>query len=154
MSKFAKISEAGVVAQVFVGDLAKAFHPSIAAEFVPVGDDVEVGMIRNSKGKYDPAPEVEVTEDIKVTEPETILSPVEFMDLFKPEEEAAIRLGARSTEYPEVAVQMEMFLDRVRTAGAINLSDPRVLGGLAALKTAGIIDEKRRKKIAAGEAPS
>lgn len=154
MARYARInSTTQAVEEVFEGNIKTAFHPSIQAAWIKVPASVEVGMIRNGEGGFDPAPELEVPEDpIPVDNPNKEFSPVDFMDLFKPEEEIAIRLAAKEAT-PE-GVAMEMFLDRVKNVSFIRLDDPRVTAGLAALKTAGIISEARRKKIAAGAAPS
>lgn len=74
---------------------ADGFHPSIAAEFEPVPDDVQVGWVRSEDGEWDaptPTPEPEPTpaEHPKV-------SPVEFKLLFTSQERVAIK-AARATD--------------------------------------------------------
>ena len=72
---------------------AEQFHPSIAEQFEPVPDDVQVGWVRNEEGEWEaptPTPEPTPSEATKV-------SPVEFKLLFTSQERVAIK-AARATD--------------------------------------------------------
>jgi hypothetical protein len=90
-------------------------------------------------------------------EPERVpYSSIEFMDLFTDAEEGAIRVLARSTNPDELqaSVQMEAFLARVVAATVIYLDDARVVAGIDALLTLGILTQVRVDDVLAGQAPS
>jgi hypothetical protein len=150
MSKYALIVGGNVI-QIVDQDPVLLFHPSIAGDFVPVPDEVEVGFTVEGEGKdavFSPpvAPE-------PVTEPEPVVvaktfSALEFLDLFTLPEEIAIR-GARLAG----DLYVESFMDRLDKANLIHLDDPRVVAGLDYLVVAELITPERHDHILTGAAP-
>tara|TARA_R110000824_G_scaffold233678_2_gene422002 strand:- start:725 stop:1165 length:441 start_codon:yes stop_codon:yes gene_type:complete len=111
-------------------------------------DGLGIGWTDAGGGVYEAPP---------APEPERVAySSIEFMDLFTDAEEAAIRVLARSTNPDEVqaSVQMEAFLARVVAATVIYLDDERVVAGIDALLTLGILTQVRVDAVLAGQAPS
>jgi hypothetical protein len=145
MAKQAKI-EGGVVTSIIVADAAFDGHD------VEVPNDKVVGI----GTAYDPGTGFDAP-DLVVASQAVPLTALQFMDLFTPSEEGAIRMLARSTDPSElsVSVQMESFLARIVAAQGIFLDDPRVVAGAQALRALGILDtDERLAQVLSGSAPA
>jgi hypothetical protein len=68
--------------------------------------------------------------------------PLEFKELFTLPERKAMRAAARENE------DLEDFLDLLNAAGEVHIDDPRVVAGLNAFVSAGILTAARRGEIA------
>lgn len=86
MTNFARIIE-NVAVDVSINP-PEQFHPSIAAEFQPVPDEVQAGWVRSESGEWI-APEPTPQPEPAATYPK--VSPVEFLLLFTISERVAIR---------------------------------------------------------------
>ena len=143
MSNFARIVDN--VAVDVSSNPAEEFHPSIAAEFEPVPDDVQVGWVRNEDGEWEaptptPEPTPAPTESPKV-------SPVEFKLLFTPAERVAIKL-ARATD-PVIEDFFEIVEDSRLTVVDLGLQSTQE--SLAYLQSKGLITDERRHQIISGQ---
>lgn len=143
MSNFARIVDN--VAVDVSSNPAEEFHPSIAAEFEPVPDDVQVGWVRNEDGELEaptptPEPTPAPTESPKV-------SPVEFKLLFTSAERVAIKL-ARATD-PVIEDFFEIVEDSRLTVVDLGLQSTQE--SLAYLQSKGLITDERRHQIISGQ---
>ena len=143
MTNYARIIEN--VAVDVSSNPAEEFHPSIAAEFEPVPDEVQVGWVRNEGGEWEapaPSPEPEPTpsEAPKV-------SPVEFKLLFAPAERVAIK-AARATD-PVIDDFYDIVEDPRLTHVDLGLQSTQ--DALAYLEAKGLITTARRQEVLAGQ---
>lgn len=76
-----------------------------------------------------------------VPKPSPILTRLAFMDKFTTAELVAIYTEAKTN------VEVEIWLDKVKAAEDINLSDPRTRDALAMLEASGLIGEGRADEI-------
>lgn len=135
MTQFAKI-EGGAVVSIVVSDGPWDGHDVE----VPSDKAVKIGTSYTPVGGF-------VADDIAPPAPARRgLTSLEFMDLFTPTEEGAIRMLARSTDpaQAQASVQMEAFLARIMVADVIYLDDPRVVFGANALRALGILTTDAR----------
>lgn len=124
---------------------AEEFHPSIAAEFEPVPDEVQVGWGRNEDGEWEaptptPEPTPAPTESPKV-------SPVEFKLLFAPAERVAIK-AARATD-PVIDDFYDIVEDPRLTHVDLGLQSTK--DALSYMVAQGLLTEERRLEILAGQ---
>jgi len=77
-------------------------------------------------------------------EPVTIITRLAFMEKFTTTELVAIYTEAKT------AVELEVFLDKVKAADEIDLTDSRTREGVAVLESMGLIGEGRAVEILAG----
>lgn len=141
--------ENGVVVNVIEAEsvaVAQKVFPDAA-----LSDDsnLQIGWIDKGKGVFEAPPQPQDTP--------RDLTAIEFMDLFTPQEEGAIRVLARSTDPAqlEASVMMESFLARIMAADGISLSDPRVIYGANAIRQLGIFKtDARRDAVLAGNPPA
>jgi len=93
-----------------------------------------IGMMYEG-GEFVPAPQ----------EPEQItqISRLDFMDRFTDTELAGVFAAAKAS--PAV----EVWVEKVKAASSIDLTDPRTVSGVQALETAGLIAEGRADEILA-----
>lgn len=123
---------------------AEEFHPSIAAEFEPVPDDVQVGWVRNEEGEWEaptPTPEPEPTPSEA-----TKVSPVEFKLLFTSAERVAIK-AARATD-----TVIDDFYDIVEDPRLtfVDLGLQSTQDALSYMVAQGLLTEDRRTEILSG----
>lgn len=159
-TKFARILD-GVATDVFVGDLEERFHPSLAAEFVPVPETVEEGWTLAAGAWSAP---------VRVPLPPLRTGPVrlpkiDFLRLFTAEETIAFNLLRKRVQAltPEnygsadaatrALVGFEVFLGRYDAlADQIELDHPETLQGLDLLVALNVLTPARRAEVAAGRA--
>ena len=122
---------------------AEQFHPSIAADFQPVPDEVRQGWVRTDDAWSAPAsvPQPEPAA------PPIIVTPIQFQMLFTSAERIAIR-HARATD--EIIDDFCQIVEDPRLA-EVNLSLGSVREGIAYLRQVGIITEDREAQILAGQ---
>ena len=142
MSNFARIVDN--VAVDVSSNPADEFHASIAAEFEPVPDEVQVGWVRNEGGEWEaptptPEPTPAPTESPKV-------SPVEFKLLFAPAERVAIK-AARATD-PVIDDFYDIVEDPRLTHVDLGLQSTK--DALSYMVAQGLLTEERRLEILAG----
>lgn len=145
MSKHARIIS-NIAIDVVTGNPAQFFHPDIAAQFVPVSDEVEIGWQRDpdtgawsAPASVNPQPEPPA-EAMKV-------SPIEFKLLFTAQERVAIK-ATRSTD-PVIDDFFEVVEDPRLTH--VNLGLQSTQDALAYLEAKGLITTSRRQEILAGQ---
>lgn len=141
MSNFARIID-NVAVDVST-DPENSFHPDIAAEFVPVPDNVAPGWVKGTDGKWSapvtPAPQPEAPVYPKV-------GPIHFQMLFTPEE-AITADGLKATD--KVLASFWKLIDDPRT-DVVDLGLQSVQNAieytLTAVKAAGVaVDVPARK---------
>jgi hypothetical protein len=146
MARFAKVTGGNVVS-IILADAAFNGH-NIA---IPPEKDVPVGAV------YDAATGFNVPDRAPAAPPRIGLTRLEFMDLFTPAEEGAIRLLARSTDpaQAQVSALMESLLRRIEAADVIYLDDARVVDGINGVRSLGILaTDARRDEVLAGQSPA
>lgn len=162
--KFARIV-AGVAVDVTAADPAQLFHPAVAAEFVPVPDQVETGWMLDGEDWTAP----EAVEEPEVYQP-VQLAVIDFLRLFTTAElagfnalrkacaaltEADYQAAAGGDQAKAALVGFEVFLafyDALR-AGLIELNHPDTVQGLSLLVPLGVLTAPRLAQVLAGEAP-
>lgn len=77
-------------------------------------------------------------------EPVTVITRLAFMEKFTTPELVAIYTEAKT------AVELEVFLDKVKAADEVDLTDSRTREGVAVLASMGLIGEGRAVEILAG----
>ena len=117
---------------------AEEFHPSIAAEFEPVPDEVQVGWVRNEDGEWE-APAPSPSEATKV-------SPVEFKLLFTSAERVAIK-AARASD-----TVIDDFYDIVEDPRLtfVDLGLQSTQDALSYMVAQGLLTDERRSEILSG----
>jgi hypothetical protein len=76
------------------------------------------------------------------TAPQAIqISKLQFLDAFEDDELEAIYTAAKSV------VKIEIFLDKFKLAEFIDISDPKLQGGIHALESAGLLQPGRASQI-------
>lgn len=73
--------------------------------------------------------------------PPPSVTPLEFLERFTPQERNAIRVAAKQN------ADLEDWLDLLRAATLVVLTDPRTVAGLEAFVAAGILTEPRKDEI-------
>ena len=134
MSNFARIIN-NVAVDVST-DPENHFHPDIAAMFVAVPDDVKPGWVLVDDSWQAPsivaAPEASAPRHI---------TPAAYFRRFTISEEAAIRTAAQNN------MVLTVLLARVEAAKFVDLDDPGVSDGLAALVHAELLTAERAEAI-------
>ncbi|MFC0407906.1 hypothetical protein [Roseomonas elaeocarpi] len=132
-----------------VGFYADDVNPVIPEGAVEISEDAYAEWLTNSDtrcwkdgalvGCAAPAPAVITTRTI---------TPREFRNRFTAEEKSAITLAAsKGLEAGDATLQV--FLDDLAAAGAVDLDDPDLLAGVHTLLVAGLITEARAKAVLA-----
>lgn len=135
-----------VAVDVVIGDPAKFFHPAVAAEFVPVPDEVENGWHRDAgTGAWSAPAPVETGPEPTVEAPK--VSPVEFKLLFTAQERVAMK-DARATD-PVIDDFFDIVEDPRLTHVNLGLQSTR--DALAYLEAKDLITTTRRQEILAGQ---
>jgi hypothetical protein len=123
-------------------DPTNHFHPTIAAEFIPVPDEVQHGWVRTDGEWAAPAPTPQ--PEPEPTYPK--VTPVEFKMLFASAERIAIK-AARETD-PVIDDYFDIVEDpRLQV---VDLGLHSVQEGIHYLQTIGILTEDRVSQILAG----
>ena len=115
------------------------FHPDL--KWIKAATSVEVGMVKQADGSYafpEPAPENAPPTASTTAMPLTKLA---FMNRFTMEELAAIYTAAKTE------VLVEVFLDKLKLAEHVDVTDPHTIGGLQALAASGLLTEARVQAV-------
>lgn len=124
------------------------FHPDL--KWVKAPSHVVAGMVKQEDGSFvvpEPAPDnAAPPPDLPVFEPLTppptsILSKLAFMNRFTLEELGGIYTAARKS------VMVEVFLDKLRLAEHVDVTDPQTIAGLQSLAGAGLLSEARLQEV-------
>lgn len=115
------------------------FHSDL--KWIKAATSVEAGMVKQPDGSYafpEPAP-----ENAHPTAPTTAmpLTKLAFMNRFTMEELAAIYTAAKTE------VLVEVFLDKLKLAEHVDVTDPHTIGGLQALAASGLLSEARVQAV-------
>ena len=144
MSKYARIDQRTTI-EVVTQNPSTIFHPSVAATFISVPDEVVVGSTVDDDGVWsapvtpDPAPEV-----TPAPPPTRELTPAEFILLFSPAELLAIKNSAD----PVINLYWEMIYEKDRIK-SINANNPLLDQILGLFATDGVITSERATEIKA-----
>jgi hypothetical protein len=126
MAIYAQIGESGVVVGVSdLGVRGQVNRPDMI-EIQSAGRDL-LGMVYEN-GEFLPGPG---------PEPRTVLTRLEFISRFSDAELAAIYTAAKK----EIA--LEIYLDKLRAAQDVTITDARTVAGVEALAAAGLIKSGR-----------
>lgn len=83
----------------------------------------------------------QTAQAIVPSEPITVITKLAFMNRFTMEELAAIYTAARTE------VMVEVFLDKLKLAEHVDVSDPNTIAGLHALAAGGLLSEARVQAV-------
>ena len=115
------------------------FHPDLKWTKAAVG--VQAGMVKQADGSFafsEPAPENAIAATLTSATPLTKLA---FMNRFTMEELAAIYTAAKTE------VMVEVFLDKLKLAEHVDITDPQTTAGLQALAASGLLTEIRVQEV-------
>lgn len=115
------------------------FHPDL--KWIKAATSVEVGMVKQADGSFafpEPAPENAIEAPLT---PATPLTKLAFMNRFTMEELAAIYTAAKTE------VMVEVFMDKLKLAEYVDVTDPQTIAGLQALAASGLLTEARVQEI-------
>lgn len=137
MTKWAQVASSGVLIDLVEIDPAILFHPTIAADFEVVPDNVEMSYIKDSEGNFkapaaDPAPTV-VTE--------SNLSEGDFLAKLTRAERQGIS-SARSSN-----ADLDDFMTMLEKRGFVTVSDSDVQADINAFVAASVISQASADKI-------
>ena len=115
------------------------FHPDL--KWIKAATSVEAGMVKQADGSY--AFPVPAAENIAPTTQASItpLTKLAFMNRFTMEELAAIYTAAKTE------VMVEVFLDKLKLAEHVDVTDPQTRAGLQALAASGLLTEARVQEV-------
>jgi hypothetical protein len=115
------------------------FHPDL--KWIKAAVSVQAGMVKQADGSFafpEPAPE----KTIAVGQlPATPLTKLAFMNRFTMEELVAIYTAAKTE------VLVEVFLDKLKLAEHVDVTDPQTIAGLQALAASGLLTEARVQEV-------
>jgi hypothetical protein len=108
-------------------------------------------IVDKFEGKTDEQVLAQIKSDAEAAQAEVVATPVakapitklEFMNRFTMDELAGIYTAAKTE------VMIEVFLDKLKLATEINLSDANTIAGVNSLTTAGLLTADRAKEILA-----
>ena len=115
------------------------FHPDL--KWTKAAVSVQAGMVKQADGSFafpEPAPENAIADTLT---PATPLTKLAFMNRFTMEELAAIYTAAKTE------VMVEVFLDKLKLAEHVDVTDPQTIGGLQALAASGLLTEARVQEV-------
>lgn len=126
-------------------DPTNSFHPTIAADFIEVPDDVVVGSKRDAEGVWTP-PTPPTPPKPPAPEPAVppIVGPIAFKLLFTAQE----RITIKTSEDP-IALDFFSIAEDPRTT-EVNLALSSTQEALTYLTTVGILAEGRKEQILTG----
>ncbi len=114
------------------------FHPDL--KWTKAATSVLAGMVKQVDGSYatpEPAPE----NAAPLLQPPSPLTKLAFMNQFTMDELAAIYTAAKTE------VMVEVFLDKLKLAEHVDVTDPQTIGGLQALVASGLLTEARVQEV-------
>ncbi|WP_416369727.1 hypothetical protein [Tritonibacter mobilis] len=144
-----------------------AFHPSIAAQFEAVPDEVGLGWRRDAQGTWVAPPEPGPSNEPNSGQMRTSVTRTEYYGLFTPDEEAMIRIAAseqvtsdklnaadaaekaRLMGVAKLAVMLQR-IDALAPTGNVDLGNPQIQAGLDLLVAAGLLTPERKAEIQQG----
>lgn len=150
MQVFARIQH-GLVAELIEADdaasLAERFHPELVATMVPAGAEVRVGQRWTGSSFAAPLPATPVT-------PPAIrhVATLAFRRRLPAARRAAVTLAASAAMEAGDAT-LQTWLDDLAASGRVDLDDPEILAGVAALLAAGVITAAERAALLADGTP-
>jgi hypothetical protein len=115
------------------------FHPDI--KWVKAATSVQVGMVKAEDGTFgfpEPAPE---NPNVTTETMATPLTKLAFMNRFTMDELVAIYTAAKTE------VMVEVFLDKLKLAEEVDLSDPHTITGVQSLAASGLLTEARAQEV-------
>lgn len=115
------------------------FHPDL--KWTKASVSVQAGMVKQADGSFalpEPAPENAIAATLTSATPLTKLA---FMNRFTMEELAAIYTAAKAE------VMVEVFLDKLKLAEYVDVTDPQTVAGLQALAASGLLTEARVQEV-------
>ena len=115
------------------------FHPNL--KWTKAAVSVQAGMVKQADGSFafpEPAPENAIAAE---QTPATPLTKLAFMNRFTMEELAAIYTAAKTE------VMVELFLDKLKLAEHVDVTDPQTTAGLQALAASGLLTEARVQEV-------
>ena len=115
------------------------FHPDL--KWTKASASVQAGMVKQADGSFafpEPAPENVISATLTSATPLTKLA---FMNRFTMEELAAIYTAAKTE------VMVEVFLDKLKLAEHVDVTDPQTRAGLQALAASGLLTEARVQEV-------
>lgn len=126
-------------------DPTNSFHPTIAADFIEVPDDVVVGSKRDAEGVWTP-PTPPTPPEPPAPEPAVppIVGPIAFKLLFTAQE----RIAIKTSEDP-IVLDFFSIAEDPRTT-EVNLALSSTQEALTYLTTVGILAEGRKEQILTG----
>ena len=126
-------------------DPTNSFHPSLAADFIEVPDDVVVGSKRDAEGVWTP-PTPPTPPEPPAPEPAVppIVGPIAFKLLFTAQE----RIAIKTSEDP-IVLDFFSIAEDPRTT-EVNLALSSTQEALTYLTTVGILAEGRKEQILTG----
>lgn len=126
-------------------DPTNSFHPTIAADFIEVPDDVVVGSKRDAQGVWTP-PTPPTPPEPPAPEPAVppIVGPIAFKLLFTAQE----RIAIKTSEDP-IVLDFFSIAEDPRTT-EVNLALSSTQEALTHLTTVGILAEGRKEQILTG----
>ncbi len=115
------------------------FHPDL--KWIKAATSVEAGMVKQADGSY-AFPEPAAENIVPITQASiTPLTKLAFMNRFTMEELAAIYTAAKTE------VMVEVFLDKLKLAEHVDITDPQTTAGLQALAASGLLTEARMQEL-------
>jgi len=115
------------------------FHPDL--KWTKAAVSVQAGMVKQADGSFafpEPTPENAIAA---VQPPTTPLTKLAFMNRFTMKELVAVYTAAKT----EVIV--EVFLDKLKLAEHVDVTDPQTIAGLQALAASGLLTETRVQEV-------
>ncbi len=115
------------------------FHPDL--KWTKASVSVQAGMVKQADGSFalpESAPENALAATLT---PATPLTKLAFMNRFTMEELAAIYTAAKTE------VMVEVFLDKLKLAEHVDVTDPQTVAGLQALAASGLLTEARVQEV-------
>ena len=115
------------------------FHPDL--KWTKAAVSVQAGMVKQADGSFafpEPAPENAIAD---AQHPTTPLTKLAFMNRFTMDELVAVYTAAKTE------VLVEVFLDKLKLAEHVDVTDPQTIAGLQALAASGLLAETRVQEV-------
>ena len=115
------------------------FHPDL--KWTKAAVNVQAGMVKQADGSYAmPEPAAENASP-SGQPPSTPITRLAFMNRFTMEELLAVYTAAKTE------VMVEVFLDKLKLAEHVDVTDPQTIAGLQALAASGLLTEARVQEV-------
>lgn len=132
--------ENNVVVETTDTDPKGRFHPDL--KWVKAALSVQPGMVKATDGTYElPSAAPEYESHPSDAQRVTSITKLTFMNRFTMEELAGIYTAAKSE------VMVEVFLDKLKLAEHIELTDSNTIAGVQALAAGGLLTEVRAVEV-------